>query len=71
MIQIKEVKAFKVGDKTFATKEEANEHLIRVKLIAWANKVGLCRGGEWSQLMIVDTILEHLDEIKDIFNESK
>ena len=68
MIQIEEVKAFKVGDKTFATEGEAYKHLVRLKLYDWANKVGLCRGGEWSQNMVIDTILEHSDEIKDIFN---
>ena len=71
MIKVEQVTAYRVGDKTFKTEKEADDHLLRLNLFDWAERVGLCRGGEWSQDMVVNTILEHIDEIKRIINESK
>lgn len=44
--------------KSFVDKDMAEKHQLHLDLIEWANKVGLCRGGEWSADMVIHQILE-------------
>ena len=44
----------------------AIDHQIILNLNKWADDVGLCRGGEWDQRMVIDAILENLDKFEEI-----
>ena len=37
-----------------------------LNLYDWADSVGMCRGGEWDQGMVIDAIINDMDKFKDI-----
>ena len=46
--------------------DDAIAHQRRLNLRQWADKVHLCRGDEWSEDMVIDAIIEHMDDFPDI-----
>lgn len=67
---IEEIKTtvYRVYGKDFTNKNEAQKHLASLELEEWADEIGLCRGGEWSQEMVLDSIKEYSILLEDILS---
>lgn len=59
---------YRVDGKDFTDKKEAEKHLASLELEKWADEIGLCRGGKWSQDMVLDSIKEYSILLEDILS---
>jgi len=72
-MEIREVKSlrlrYEVDGKSFADKQSAERYVARKKLQDWAEEVGLCKGQEWTRVMILDVMEEHAEKLEDILGD--
>ena len=62
-------KVFVTSDGTeYVDRLKASDHERKYLLKQWANEVGLCQGGEWSEDMIQDQILKDREKLLDILS---
>lgn len=57
-----------VGNEFFSDVQKATERARRDSLLEWASKHGVGCGGEWTQWMIVDAMIEDFRGLLDALN---
>lgn len=50
------------------TRQEAIDSQIDINLQQWADDVGLCSGGEWSQDMVLNELWHHREQLAKILS---
>ena len=53
----------------FVNKKEAEQYEFRYKIRQWADDRGIGSGGEWSQDMICNEMIDSVKDLKAIFSE--
>lgn len=67
---MKEITSYECSDgRVFKDRSEAARHDATIELEAWAVREGICSGGDWSALMVIDTMIEHVDELLVILSD--
>jgi hypothetical protein len=58
------VQAFKTKDgAVFVDEQQAARRSVRIALEEWSDKVRLCKGGEWTEDMVLDALLEDASHV--------
>jgi len=64
---MKQVKAYQSEDgQIFRNVHEAAARDAKLELEKWADEHSVCRGGEWSQDMVLECLLEHAETVRSI-----